>query len=98
MRLPWAPVKAPLVAEQLGFEQCFRYGGTVEGDERLAGARAEIVQATGHTLLAATGFAAYQHVDRQAGQVQHLPAQLLQALGHAEQRAFELRLQVGLLM
>ncbi|MNP37224.1 hypothetical protein D3C76_1306590 [compost metagenome] len=77
------------MAEQLGLEQRLGDGCTVEGDERLAGARAKIVQAAGHALLATAGFAADQHIDRKAGQVQHLPTQLLQALGHAQQRAFQ---------
>ncbi|MCY1435933.1 hypothetical protein D9M71_520440 [compost metagenome] len=77
------------MAKQLGLEQRFGDGRAVEGDEGLAGARAKIVQAAGHALLAATGFATNQHIDRQAGQVQHLSTQLLQALGHAQQRAFQ---------
>jgi hypothetical protein len=63
------------VAEQLGFEQLLGDRRAVERHEGFR-ARAEIVQAAGDQLLAAAGFATDQHVDRQARQVQHLPAQV----------------------
>ena len=47
------------------------------------------VEAAGYTFFAAACLTADQHIDRQAGQVQHLPPQQLQALGHAQQRAFQ---------
>ncbi|MNP02129.1 hypothetical protein D3C76_939720 [compost metagenome] len=84
------------MAEQLGLEQRLGNRRAVERDERFVGTRAEVVQAAGDALLAAAGFAADQDIDRQAGQVQHLSAQLLQALGHAQQGGFEARLEVGL--
>ncbi|MNC55379.1 hypothetical protein D3C75_1049060 [compost metagenome] len=77
------------MAKQFGLEQRLGDGRAVKGYKGLGGTGAEVVQAAGHPLLATAGFTADQHVHRQAGQVQHLPAQLLQALGHAQQRAFQ---------
>ncbi|MNV47129.1 hypothetical protein D3C71_1389860 [compost metagenome] len=56
------------------------------------------MQATGDQLLAAAGFAADQHVDRQRCQIQHLPAQRLQASGYAQQRRIEFGAVVCLFM
>jgi hypothetical protein len=98
MRLPGAGERAAFVTEQLGFEQLLGDRRAVQRDEGLVGARAEIVQAAGDQFLAAAGFATDQHVDRQRRQIQHLPAQGLQATGHAEQRRIEAGAVVGLLV
>ncbi len=90
--------RAAFVAEQLGFKQLLGDGRAVERDKRLFCPWAKIMQATGDQFLAAAGFATDQHIDRQAGQVQHLPAQGLQTARHAEQARFQLRPMVGLLM
>ena len=54
---------AALVAEQLAFQQVFRDGAAVDGDERLLGARAEVVQRAGQRLLAGAALAEQQHGD-----------------------------------
>ncbi|MNZ79670.1 hypothetical protein D3C78_982800 [compost metagenome] len=89
---------AAFMAEQLGFEQGFGNRRAVERNEGFVGARAEVVQAARDLFLAAAGLAADQHVDRQAGEVQHLSAQLLHALRHAQQVQFQACLEVGLFM
>ncbi|MNE19286.1 hypothetical protein D3C80_1123590 [compost metagenome] len=86
------------MAEQLGLEQLLGDRRAVESDKGLAGARAKLMQAARDLLLAAAGFAANQHVDRQAGEVQDLLAQLLHALGHAQQIRLQAYLQIGLFM
>src|SRR5690606_29502045 len=53
--------RAPLMSEQLGFEQLARYGGCVQSDERLARARAVLVQSAGDELLARAGLTGDQH-------------------------------------
>src|SRR4029077_15789161 len=55
---------AALVSEKLGLEKVGRNGGSVEGDERAAGARAVLVQGAGDELLAGAGFAGDEHRDR----------------------------------
>ena len=52
---------ALLVAEDFAFDQRFRNGGAVDGDERLALARAELVDGARHQLLAGAAFAGDQH-------------------------------------
>ena len=51
-----------LVAENLAFEQVFRQAAAVEGDELLAFAPAEVVQAARDQFLASAGFALDQHI------------------------------------
>ncbi len=51
------------MAEQFGFQQVLGDGRRVERHERLAGARAVLVQGTRHQLLAGTGFAGDEHRD-----------------------------------
>ncbi|MNN75188.1 hypothetical protein D3C81_1914720 [compost metagenome] len=69
--------RAAFVAEQFGFEQLFRDCRTVERNKGFIGPRPEVVQATGDQFLAAAGFAADQHIDRQRRQVEYLPPQSL---------------------
>ncbi|MNQ86160.1 hypothetical protein D3C85_1013460 [compost metagenome] len=90
--------RAALVAEQLGLEQLLGDGRAVECDKGLVGPRPEVVQATRDQFLAATGFAANQHVDRQCCQVQNLPTQGLQTPRHAEQRGIQFGAVVRLLV
>ena len=52
---------AALVAEQLAFQQVLRDRAAVDGDERLLGARPEVVQRLRQRLLAGAAFAQQQH-------------------------------------
>ena len=81
-----------LVAEQLALEDALRNRRAVEGDELAPGARAEVVQAARHQFLAAAGLAADQHVDRRAGQLQHLLTQLHHGRRSPQQQAVQLPL------
>jgi hypothetical protein len=56
-----APVKAPLVPEQLGLEQRLREGGAVDGDEGAGAPAAAVVQRVRHQLLAGAALAGDQH-------------------------------------
>ena len=49
------------MAEKLGFQQIFRQGRAVHGDQRLVRAGAALMQGAGHQLLAGAGFAGDQH-------------------------------------
>ncbi|RMU45974.1 hypothetical protein ALP29_05253 [Pseudomonas syringae pv. avii] len=89
---------AAFMSEEFGFEQLLGDCRAIEGHERLLCAWAEVVQAAGDQLLAAAGFTANQHIDRQTRQVQHLAAQALKALGHTQQAGLQLRAMIGLLM
>lgn len=80
---------AAFMAEQLALEDGFRDRRAVQRHERPAGARAEVVQAARHLLLAAAGFAADQHVDVGPGQLQHLASQVIHGAGHAQQLRFD---------
>ena len=59
---------AAFVAEELRFQQVFGDGAAVDGDERLLGARAEIVQGAGEGLLAGAAFAEQEHGDVGGGE------------------------------
>ena len=50
-----------LVAEELGFDQGLGNGAAGDGDERLLGARAEVVNGAGDQLLAGAAFAGDEH-------------------------------------
>ena len=52
---------AALVAEQLGLQQVLRDRAAVDGDERLLGARSEVVQRLRQRLLAGAALAQQQH-------------------------------------
>ena len=52
---------APLVAEQLGFEQGFGERGTVHLDKRPAAPQTLVVQGRGHQFLAGAGLAVDEH-------------------------------------
>ena len=52
-----------LVAEQLAFQQRLGDGGAVDGQERLVGPAAVVVQGPGHQFLAGAALAQDQHVD-----------------------------------
>ncbi len=80
---------AAFMAEQLALEDGFRDRRAVQRHERPAGARAEVVQAARHLLLAAAGFAADQHVDVGPGQLKHLASQVIHGAGHAQQLRFD---------
>ena len=58
---------AALVAEQLALQQRLGNGGAVDGDERLVGAVAVLVEGAGDEFLAGAGLAADQHRDRGGG-------------------------------
>ena len=63
------------MAEQFRFDEIFRDGGHVEGDEVLVGARAVLVQGVGDQLLAGAALAVDQHRDagaRQPDGAEHL--------------------------
>ena len=49
------------VAEELGFDEGFRNGAAGNGDERLVGARAQVVNGAGDEFLAGAAFAGDQH-------------------------------------
>ena len=59
--------RAAFVAEQFAFQQGFRDGRAIDGDERRVGAVAVLVNGAGDQFLAGAGFAANQHGDRLGG-------------------------------
>ena len=68
---------AAFVAEQFAFQQGFRNGRAVDGDERLRGALAVLVNRARDQFLAGAGFAANQHGDGGGG---HAPDFLVDGL------------------
>ena len=76
---------AAFMAEQLALEQVLGNRRAVQRDKRLAGAVAEIMQATGNPLLAAAGVAAQEDIHRGAGQFEDLPTQGFHRPRDAEQ-------------
>ena len=50
------------MAEQFAFQQGFRNGGAIDGDERLVPARAVVVNGAGDHFLAGAAFAGDQHI------------------------------------
>ena len=54
---------ALLVAEQFALQQRLRDGGAVDGQERLVGPLAVVIEGAGHQFLARAAFAQDQHVD-----------------------------------
>ena len=74
------------VAEKFRFQQRFGNSAAVDGNERLAGARAGLVNSLGQQFLASAAFAAYQHA--RIGLRHH--ARFSQHLGHAAGAADDL--------
>ena len=79
---------ALLVAEQFALQQGFRYGGAVDGDERLVGTQAVGVNGAGHQFLAGAALAAdehgriaFRHSPDELGDAQHRPALADQGVG-----------------
>ncbi len=83
-----------LVAEQLWFDEIFRDGRHVEGDEILVGARAVLVQGMGDQLLAGAALAVDEHRDAGARQAADGAEHLL----HRRRLADDLRGAAGLLL
>src|SRR5580698_11209911 len=50
-----------LMSEQLGFQQRFRYGGTIDLDQRAAGSRTVVVDCIDHEFFSGSGFTANQN-------------------------------------
>ena len=73
-----------LDTEQLAFQQRLGQRGAVQGDERLARARAVVVQCLGGQFLARTALSRDEHVDRAIPYALHQAHNLLDALPRAD--------------
>ena len=78
---------AGFVPEQLAFQQLGRHRGGVHGHERPACARRFTVQRARHQLLAGTGFAGNEHVERRLRQPADGAEQLAHGRGLSHQGA-----------
>jgi hypothetical protein len=87
MAAAWSTLEAVtcLAAEQLGLQHVGRHRSTVEGNERLVAAAAQLVEATRHTLLAGTALANDQHAGVGWSDPSHLFEQNLHRQGLADQ-------------
>ena len=83
--------RALAMAEQLAFDERFGQGAAIDGDERLAGPRALVVDGPGDQLLAGAGFAQDQHGRLRGGDFGDQRANALHAGRVADQprRAFD---------
>ncbi len=89
MRLAWAPVKAPLSWPKSSLSKMVSGMAAQLSATNGLRARAEVVQAARHLLLAAAGIPADQHVDVGAGQLQHLAAQVFHGARNAQQHRLD---------
>src|SRR5262249_5208985 len=81
--------RAALVAEQLARDERWRERAAVDRDERLGGARSEIVERAGDQLLAGAGLADDEHADvalRGALDLRHQPPHRGRRTDHAGER------------
>ncbi|MNF78870.1 hypothetical protein D3C84_610700 [compost metagenome] len=82
------------MAEQLALHHRLGQGAGVDGDEGAVTARRQVVQCTGHNLLAGTGLAEDQHIGVGGGEGTNLITEAPHGRRLADQAAAEL-LAVG---